>query len=102
VGFLDEDLKVGDDDNYGVYRWSLRWDWEVLPKWTIFHQQQGFPEMGDVSNFILNTLQGIRFDVWQGINISAQVQYLYNNKPADDSQKGDTTVFLTLGYIYEN
>jgi len=102
VGFLDEDRKIGDDDNYGAYRWSLRWDWEVIPKLTVFHQQQGFPEMGDVSNFIVNTLQGIRFDIWEGINVSAQVQYLYDNKPADDSKKGDTTVFLTLGYLYEN
>ena len=102
VGFLDEDRKIGDDDNYGVYRWSLRWEWEVIPKLTVFHQQQGYPEMGNLSNYILNTLQGIRFDVWEGINVSAQVQYLYDNEPPDDSKKGDTTVFLTLGYLYEN
>lgn len=102
AGFLNEDRKIDDDDNHGVYRWSLRWEWEIIPKWTIFHQQQGFPEMGDVSNFIVNTLQGVRFDVWKGVNVSGQVQYNYDNKPADDSKKGDTTLFLTLGYNYEN
>ena len=102
VGFLNEDRKIADDDNHGVYRWSLRWEWEIIPKWTFFHQQQGFPEMSDASNFIVNTLQGIRFNIWKGVNISGQVQYNYDNKPAEDSQKGDTTVFLTLGYNYEN
>ncbi|MCZ6643534.1 MAG: DUF481 domain-containing protein, partial [Gammaproteobacteria bacterium] len=102
AGFLNEDNKIADDDNHGVYRWSLRWEWVIIPKWTIFHQQQGFPEISDASNFIVNTLQGIRFNIWKGVNISGQVQYNYDNKPPEDSQKGDTTVFLTLGYNYEN
>jgi len=36
AGFWNEDRKIDNDDSYGVYRWSLRWEWEVIPKLTIF------------------------------------------------------------------
>jgi len=102
AGFWNEDRKIGDDDNNGVYRWSLRWEWEVIPKLTIFHRQMGFPELGDVSNFYVNTLQGIRLNIWEGLNISVQVNYKYDNEPAEDSGKSDTKALFSLGYNYEN
>ena len=58
--------------------------------------------MGDMKNYIINSLQGIRFNVYEGFNVSGQVQWNYDNKPAEDSKKGDTVLFLTLGYNYEN
>ena len=102
VGYLWENRKIDEDNDNGVYRWSLRWEWEPIKKLTIFHQQQGFPEVGDLSNYYLNTLQGIRFDIWKGISISGQVQWSYDNEPAEGSQKADTTVFFAIGYNYEN
>ena len=102
AGFFNEDRKIDDDDNYGVYRWSARWEWEIGKRFTLFHQQQGFPEVDNLSNFYFNTLQGIRFKIWKGFNLSGQVQYSYDNEPAEDSKKSDTTVFLTVGYNYEN
>ncbi len=102
AGFWNEDRKIDDDDSHGVYRWSLRWEWEVIPKLTIFHRQMGFPELGDVSNYYVNTLQGIRFNIWKGLNVSVQVNYKYDNEPADDSGKSDTKALFSLGYIYEN
>ena len=80
----------------------MRWEWEVIPKLTIFHQHQVYPEMGDMNNYIINSLQGIRFNVYNGLNVSGQVQWNYDNDPAENSEKGDTTVFLTLGYNYKN
>jgi putative salt-induced outer membrane protein YdiY len=102
VGFLDEDRKIESDDNHGVYRWSLNWEWEIIPKLTIFHRHMGFPEIGDVSNFFINSLQGIRFDIWKGLNASVQVNYTYENEPAEDSKKSDTIALFALGYNYEN
>lgn len=102
AGFLNEDRKIDEDANHGVFRESLRWEWEVVPKLTIFHQHQVYPEMGDMKNYIVNSLQGIRFNIYEGFNVSGQVQWNYDNEPAEDSKKGDTVVFLTLGYNYEN
>jgi putative salt-induced outer membrane protein YdiY len=102
AGFVNEDRKIDEDDNYGVFRESMRWEWEVIPKLAIFHRHQIFPEIDDTKNYLINSLQGIRFNVYEGLSVSAQVQWNYDNKPADDSKKGDTTVFLTLGYNYEN
>jgi putative salt-induced outer membrane protein YdiY len=102
AGFVNEDRKIGEDDNHGVLRESLRWEWEVIPKLSIFHRHQIYPEMSDFNNYIINSLQGIRFNVYKGLSVSGQVQWNYDNKPADDSKKGDTTIFLTLGYNYEN
>jgi len=102
AGFLNEDRKIDEDDNHGILRESMRWEWEVIPKLTIFHRHQVYPEMGDMNNYLINSLQGIRFNVYNGLNVSGQVQWNYDNKPAEDSGKSDTTVFLTLGYNYEN
>ena len=102
AGFINEDRKIDEDENHGVLRESIRWEWEVIPKFTLFHQHQIYPEMGDMSNYIINSLQGIRFNVYEGFNVSGQVQWNYDNEPADDSKKSDTVVFLTLGYNYEN
>ena len=102
AGFLNEDRKIDEDENHGVLRESMRWEWEVVPKLTIFHQHQVYPEMGDMKNYIINSLQGIRFNVYEGFNVSGQVQWNYDNEPAKDSKKSDTVVFLTLGYNYEN
>jgi len=102
AGFLNEDRKIDDDTNNGVYRWSLRWEWDVIPNLTIFHRQMGFPELGDASNFYINTFQGIRFHIWKGLNVSMQVNYKYDNKPAENSGKSDTKALLSLGYNYEN
>ncbi len=102
AGFFNEDRKIDDDTNHGVYRWALRWEWEVIPKLTIFHRQMGFPELGDVSNYYVNTLQGIRFNIWKGLNVSVQVNYKYDNDPAEGSKKGDTKALFSLGYNYEN
>ena len=102
AGFLNEDRKIDDDENHGVLRESMRWEWEVIPKLTLFHQHQIYPEMGDMKNYIINSLQGVRFNVYEGFNVSGQVQWNYDNEPADDSEKSDTIVFLTLGYNYEN
>jgi putative salt-induced outer membrane protein YdiY len=102
AGFVNEDRKIGEDDNYGVLRESLRWEWEIIPKLTIFHRHQIYPEMSDFNNYLINSLQGIRFNVYEELSVSGQVQWNYDNKPADDSGKSDTTIFLTLGYNYEN
>jgi len=102
AGFINEDRKIADDDNHGIFRESMRWEWEVIPKFTIFHRHQIYPEISDMKNYIINSLQGIRFNVYEGLNVSGQVQWNYDNKPVDDSEKSDTTVFLTLGYNYEN
>ena len=102
AGFWNEDRKIDDDDNHGVYRWSVRWEWDVLPKVTIFHQHMGFPESSDVSNYYINSLQGIRFNIWERFNASVQINYKYDNKPAENSGKSDTKAIFSVGYEYEN
>ena len=102
AGFFNEDRKIDDDTNNGVYRWALRWEWEVIPNLTLFHRQMGFPELGDLSNYYVNTLQGIRVNIWKGLTASLQVNYKYDNQPAEGSKKGDTKALFAIGYHYEN
>ena len=102
VGYLWENRKVDEDSDNGVYRWSLRWEWQPIKRLTIFHQHQGYPEVGDLSNYYINSLQGVRFDIWKGVTVSGQVQWNYDNEPAEDSKKADTVIFFAVGYNYEN
>ena len=55
-----------------------------------------------MNHYLINSLQGIRFNVYKGLNVSGQVQWNYDNDPAEGSKKSDSVVFMTIGYNYEN
>ena len=102
LGYFNEDRKIAPDDSYATYRWSVRWDWPVTEEVEFFHRHQGYPRIDDTNDFYINTLQGIRFKVWDGLTISLQVAYKYNNAPAPGVGNSDTKTILGVGYAYDS
>jgi putative salt-induced outer membrane protein YdiY len=102
AGNINEDRKIAEDDNFGVFRWAANWNWQPIKGINVFHRHQGFPEISDLNNYYINTIQGVRFEIWNGFNLAVQVNYKYDNDPGADTKKSDTKGLITLGYGYIN
>ncbi len=102
VGFFNEDRKIGEDINFFTWRWSVNWDWPIVDGLTLFHRHQGFPSVEDTSDFYINSIQGFRFGLWKGLNLSIQINYKYDNSPPAGSDSGDVKGLVTIGYAYQN
>ncbi len=102
LGFFNEDRKIGEDIDFFTWRWSVNLDWPIVDDVIIFHRQQGFPSTEDTSDFYVNTIQGIRFELWNGLNFSLQINYKYNNTPSEGTDSSDVKGLVTIGYAYEN
>ncbi len=102
LGFFNEDRKIGEDDNFFVWRWSVNWDWPVLENVSFFHRHQGFPSVEDTSDFYINSIQGFRFGLWKGLNLSIQINLKYDNTPPPGTGSSDVKGVVAIGYAYEN
>ncbi len=85
-----------------VFRWSVNWNWPIRPGLSVFHRHQAFPSVENTSDFYINTLQGVRINIWEGLNMGIQVEYKYDNKPPPGTGASDTKGLVTLGYAFEN
>lgn len=101
-GFSNEDKKIAEDDNFMVFRWSVNWNWPIRPDLSFFHRHQVFPKVESISDYYINTIQGIRINIWEGLNIAIQVNYKYDNTPSPGTGASDTKGLVTIGYAFEN
>ena len=101
LGYFNEDFKRAEDITYFTGRWSINWNWPVLPWLTIFHQHQGFPSLETTRDWYITSQQGIRLKVWENFLTTFQINWRYDNDPAPDTKKGDTQYILTLGYAFD-
>ncbi len=102
IGFFNVDRKIGEDDNFMVFRWSVNWNWPIRPGLSFFHRHQAFPSVEHPSDFYINTLQGVRINIWEGLNMGIQVEYKYDNAPPPGTGGSDTKGLVTFGYAFEN
>ena len=102
AGIINEDRKIAEDENFGTFRWGANWNWEPIPDILIFHRHQGFPSMEDVSDFYINTITGIKFGIWKGLNLGLQFNYKYDNTPPPGSKSWDFRGLMTVGYTFED
>jgi len=102
VGFVNEDRKIGADTNFATLRWSVQWDWPIVDGVTFFHNHQGFPSVEDTNDFYINSIQGFRFGLWKGLNLSIQINYKYDNSPGAGADASDVKGLVAIGYAYEN
>ncbi|HBP86215.1 MAG: DUF481 domain-containing protein [Nitrospira sp.] len=101
LGYFNEDYKRSEDMNYFTGRWAVNLHWPILPWLTVFHQHQGFPSLEQTSDWYLTSQQGIRMNIWKNFLTTFQINWRYDNAPAQDTKKADTQYILTLGYAFE-
>ncbi len=100
-GFFSENRKMGEDDTHSTGRWGMSFSWPVVSGIRIFHEHQGFPSLEDTTDYYINALQGVAFEVWKGLSLALQTIYKYDNAAPAGTGKSDFKALLTIGYDLE-
>jgi putative salt-induced outer membrane protein YdiY len=102
LSYFNEDFDGDDDDqSYVAARWSVKWDWPVMPdKIIIFHLHEGFPGLENGDDLYIRSEQGVRFIIVKNFFAAFQVNWRWDNTPADDNERSDTTYLASLGYNF--
>ena len=101
LGFFNEDFKIAPDKQYVTGRWGVKFDWPVTPAIVIFHQHQGYPSLEDFKDYYITSQQGIRVKLMGNFISTLQINWRYDNTPAEGTKPSDTQYLLTLGYQFE-
>ncbi len=101
ISYVDENFRIADDNSYAGGRWSINFDYQVIPdKISLFHYQEGYFSLEDFADMNLRTEQGIRFTVLKDFYTSFQANVTYDNKPSPGFDKTDTALIFGLGYNF--
>lgn len=99
LAFFNEDFKNAEDRNSFAGRWSIKWDWQMVPSLAFFHYHEGFPGFDDLDLY-LTTEQGLRFTIFENFIASTQVNWRFKSKPSPGFRETDTQYLFTLGYKF--
>jgi len=102
LGVFNEDFKIGDDMQFVTGRWAVKFDWPVTQSVVIFHQHQGFPSLEDTQDYYITSQQGIRIKLMGNFISTFQINWRYDNTPAEGKKPSDSQYLLTLGYQFES
>ncbi len=101
VSYVDENFRTAPDNSYAGGRWSIDFDYDVVPnKIAFFHFQEGYYSLEDFADMNLRAEQGLRFTVLKDFYTSFQANVAYDNKPSPGFEKTDTALIFGLGYDF--
>ena len=99
VSYFNEDYDEGEDQHYTSGRWSVGFDYELLPERVkFFHFHEGYHSLQESGSYYLRSEQGFRFLLIGNLFANIEVDYDYNNKPLAGKDKSDTTYIFGLAY----
>ncbi|MDY6838448.1 MAG: DUF481 domain-containing protein [Thermodesulfobacteriota bacterium] len=99
VSYFNEDYDEGEDQQYTSGRWSVGFDYELLPERVkFFHFHEGYYSLEESGSYYLRSEQGFRFLLIGNLFANIEVDYDYNNKPLAEKEKSDTTYIFGLAY----
>ena len=101
VSYVDENFRVAEDNAYAGGRWSVNFNYWILPeKIELWHFQEGYFSLEDFKDMNLITEQGIRFMVLKDFYTSIEVDVSYDNIPSPGFRSTDTALIFGLGYNF--
>jgi hypothetical protein len=68
---------------------------------TFFHKNMYLNNLQDLSDIIIETRTGIKFDMAWDLVLSAEVETDWEKEPAEDAKKLDTRYMLKIGFEFE-
>ncbi len=102
VSYFHEDLQDTTVNEFVSGRWAAQVDWEFLPgKPKFFHSHQGYPNYEDLDDLLIDTEQGLRFNLLSGLTASLQINWKWDNVPAKGTKRSDTTYLFNLGCAFD-
>ncbi len=93
--------RVNPDRNYATGRWALDFDHGILrPDTRFYHNHTLLERVDDLDTFIFQSATGLKFTLIGAVNAGAEVQFDWNNDPAEGAREEDLRYLLRLGYAF--
>ena len=91
-----------DDTNYAAFQLSMDFKRDLYKDdITFFHNNMYLNSLQSLSDIIIETETGIKFDMAWDFVLTAEVQTDWENEPAEDAKKLDTRYMLKIGFDFE-
>jgi putative salt-induced outer membrane protein YdiY len=101
ISYVDENFRTAPDNAYAGGRWSITFDYQIIPdQVAFFHYQEGYFSLEDFEDMNLRSEQGLRFTVLKDFYTSFQANVTYDNLPSPGFEKTDTALIFGLGYDF--
>jgi hypothetical protein len=94
--------KSSDDTNYAAAQLSMDFERDLYKDdITIFHTNMYLNNLQDLSDIIIETRTGIKFDMAWDLVLTAEFETDWENEPAEDADKMDKRYMLKIGFEFE-
>jgi len=99
-GYVWEDFRDSDDQDYPVAIWRLSFDHYLFKtlKLQTFHNHSYRQSLENSSDYIFKSKTGLRIPLLGNLQVSLQYNFDRDNAPADDADKDDHETLITAGY----
>ncbi len=95
-------VKSSDDTDYVAFQMKLDFTRDLYKDdITFFHNNMYLQSFRDLSDIIIETRTGIKFDMAWDLVLTAEVETDWENEPAEDAKKWDTRYMLKIGFEFE-
>lgn len=103
LAYVHENYYVAENRSYASGAWGLRFDhFIVLKTLQYFLYHTGFQSLEDSDDLTLYTQTGFRIPLFMNLNLTAQMNWDYNNNPSPGKDRSDYTYILSIGYLFAN
>jgi putative salt-induced outer membrane protein YdiY len=103
ISYVNENRKVSANQDYTSGRWSMGFDWQMIPdRLKFFHFHEGYVRLEDANDFFLRSQQGLRLPLANDFYATLEFDYDYNNRPATGKKNNDRRYIFGLTYEFEN
>ena len=100
IGWVNEDLIVGEDTDYAAFREGAALDIALVPsRVDFFHKHDGYFGVDD-DNLFIKMQNGIRLSIVAGFVTTVQYDFDYDPSPSPGRDETDSTFALTFGYRF--
>lgn len=103
ISYVNENREVSQDQDYTSGRWSIGFDWQIIPdRLKFFHLHEGYFRLEEPDDFFLRSQQGLRLPLARDFFATLEFDYDYNNRPAAGKKNSDRRYIFGLTYEFKN
>ena len=99
VLFVNEEYRDAENTQYVQPAWHIDFDKYIIEKrLQFYHEQYGVMNLNNEDRWFFRCWTGLRLPLSQGIQVSAEYKFDYNNEPVNNNDSTESIFRLKLGY----
>ncbi len=100
---VTEEFSNNTEESFQAAAWEIDFKKKILEKKAeIFHNNTGLMNAEDSEDLDFQSKTGVRFTVYKNLQLSAQINYDWDNQPPPGAEEEDIKYLLSLGYSFGN